>query len=503
MASTYGSIKYGAPATYGAPSPADTTLRWSFLVNWTGDGYTGENEAQRMSDLQVVRGRDNWLSKDGIDPYKPGVVTAVFDNDDRRYDPWNTSSPLYPNVRTGKFVRCLVKNGSAGLNYNVMLGQISDIQVYNRGMRRFARIVVKDGLEFLNGQPVKMEKRENFTYGELVELTLDAVGVPSEWTYSSNHNGNVILFHWAGGDASALDVIGQLEKAELGAVRHTRTGTFLWADRDEAVGSTTVITEDQILRDFTIGQPWEAVVNNAVVNVNPVTSHNITDVLWSISNPPIAIPFSFDPADGYSVKINFTHPTLSIPVVGDNIEPWPNYLTDYMFNDNPASSTPLVFQFPLEISLTNISDTADLLLSFTFNAGYSTGYLWELDVIGDAIYPDPAYSVEANDVTSQNEYGKKTVMLSSPMMQRETIARLIADGLVANLAAPIPAPIIQLENRPTIQFALDLYHNAINLQLDSIELDETYRIGRIEHRWGNENGQKVVTQFNLEPLLSW
>jgi hypothetical protein len=63
--------------------------------------------------------------------------------------------------------------------------------------------------------------------------------------------------------------------------------------------------------------------------------------------------------------------------------------------------------------------------------------------------------------------------------------------------------VIQLENRPTIQFALDLYANAINLQLASIGLDETYRIGRIEHTWLRESGQAVRTQFNLEPLLSW
>src|SRR3990167_9369781 len=132
----YGTFLYGPAGTgalYGATPTEDFNL-WTFQVDWLGDlsyappSNTFNNEALRMKSLTTVRGRQHFLSKDGFDRYEPGEAVGIFDNSDGRYDPYNTSSPLYPYVEPGRLVRILVKDGTSGTNYGVMRGVVKDIQ---------------------------------------------------------------------------------------------------------------------------------------------------------------------------------------------------------------------------------------------------------------------------------------------------------------------------------------------------------------------------------------
>lgn len=485
----YGTFKWGTRKWGATVDPTDNLL-WSFLVAWDGT-YTGQNEGSRMYDFKLSRGRDVYITENGFEPYSPGVVTAVFDNDDGRYDPWNASSPLYPNVRPGKFVRCLVKNGNTGTNYPLMRGLIADIQPYNKGKQRFVRIVVKDGLEALAKQSVTVGMVEDNQFGLCIKKTLDECSLnTTEWPYSLNNVGNTIPFFWAS-KTPALHVIHELEASELGTFRQRAGGTFFWSARTTGVTSTTGISEDEILTDIIIPQPWESLINEAKINLNALSSHNITDVLWDIENPPILIP------DGtpFTAEVSFMHPTKNIPVVADNVEP----LTYYSINNDPLVDVGSTF-VPV-ITLENIGKTGDLTIINTSGAG--DAYLWLFHVAGDAVYADYKSSKTAQDLVSQAAYGKRTMTIDTPWMQRETIAPLRASSIVANLADPIPMPTIKIENRAALQFGLDLFEHGIHLQLPTFGLDDTYRIGKIEHEWRRESGQSVITTYKLEPVLTF
>lgn len=459
------------------------------MVNWTGTGYTGENEGTRMVDFQLTRGRDVPVTPDGFEHYKPGQVVAVFDNDDGRFDAWDTSGPLYPNVTPGKFVRCLVKNGSAGTNYPLMRGIITDIQPFNRGSRRFTRIVVQDGLAWLAGQVVNVEKKEDFTFGLNVKTVLDACAIAAEWPYSLNNNGNIIPFFWAS-EKTALQAINELEDSEIGTFRQRRDGTFFWSARNATV-TTTTFTQDQVLRDIVIPQPWEAVVNNARMTLNPLTSHNITDTLWELEDVPMALAAQAE----FTMEVSFRHPTLNIPVAADNVEPLSSD-----FNVNPGGGGAQVVPVPT-ITLTAAGETG--LLYFKNNHATDTGYLYSLAIVGDAIYAQYQAVLSADDTASQALYGKKTMTIKTQWMQRDDICQNRVNDIVANLATPTPMPTIGIENRPTLQFAFDLFEHGIRLQLPAWGLDEEYRIGKIEHQFLNESGQAVRTTYRLEPVLTF
>lgn len=487
----FGTFKYGggaAGAVYGT-GPITSDLLYSFLVAWDGS-YSGDNEGTRMVDFQLSRGRDVLVTDSGFEHYRAGQVVAVFDNDDGRFDAWNTSSPLYPNILPGKFVRCLVKDGSTGTDYPLMRGIITDIQPFTRGQRRFTRIVVKDGLEWLSGQVVNLGLQENKTFGANVKEILDLCAIwDDEWPNGPNSVGNSIPFFWSSGK-TALQAINELEDSELGTFRQRRAGTFFWSSRTTGLTTTTTVNQDEILRDIVIQQPWEAIINHARMSFNPLVSSNITDVLWALEDVPVTLLAG----ETFTTEVTFKHPTLGISVVADNVEP---LFSD--FNVNPAGGGAQVTPLPT-ITLTAAGETG--ILTLTNTAG-STGYLYSLEIVGDAVYAPYQDTRYADDTASQAAYGKKTMTIKTAWMQRADICQDRVDSIVANLGTPTPMPVISIENRPALQFGFDLFEHGIRLILTAWGLDETYRIGKIEHQFLNESGQSIRTIYRLEPVLTF
>ena len=59
---------------------------------------------------------------------------------------------------------------------------------------------------------------------------------------------------------------------------------------------------------------------------------------------------------------------------------------------------------------------------------------------------------------------------------------------------------IQLEARYDDQFDVDLL-DRITLSIAALSVSDDYRVGKIEHRWLNDNGQAVRTIWRTEPFV--
>ena len=93
----YGTFKYGTTNKYGT-APTFATLLWGIEIDWNGDGnFT--NEADKCRAFTSSRGRDFYLNPngEGFEPIDTGRLTFQLDNDDGRYDVFNTGSPLSPS----------------------------------------------------------------------------------------------------------------------------------------------------------------------------------------------------------------------------------------------------------------------------------------------------------------------------------------------------------------------------------------------------------------------
>src|SRR5262245_59113627 len=153
----YGEFYYGNGAGSGYYGTDDGTeyLTWSFRVGW-GGGLV--EEASRLIDLEVERGRDFLLSSGGgWQRFSPGELTATFDISDGRF---NYDGPLAGVLRPGRRVRVVVSvkapYAEITTGYNVIMGIIDDIQNFFQGGKRLTRIVVKDGLEWLTRRSIAL-----------------------------------------------------------------------------------------------------------------------------------------------------------------------------------------------------------------------------------------------------------------------------------------------------------------------------------------------------------
>jgi hypothetical protein len=135
------------------------------------------------------------------------------------------------------------------------------------------------------------------------------------------------------------------------------------------------------------------------------------------------------------------------------------------------------------------------------NSG-SDGYITLLQAVGDAIYPPSVQLREAEDTTSQDDYGPRTLTLDAYWQESSTAAKAIADWLLSELKDPMPIPTVQLENQPDLQFGPDLCESRIHLTVAAKGIDDYFRVGKIEHRWLKENGIAVQTTFKLEPYFT-
>ena len=81
-------------------SNVDLTVEIGFASNPYDTSYTYTDVSAYVLKIDIKRGRQQALSEIGT-----GTCTVVFDNQDRRFDPTNTSSPYNPNVIPNKPIR--------------------------------------------------------------------------------------------------------------------------------------------------------------------------------------------------------------------------------------------------------------------------------------------------------------------------------------------------------------------------------------------------------------
>lgn len=512
----YGKFRYGEQK-YG-PSPADALLRWSVIVAWDG-GYTGENEALRATGITVRRGRQSMLTWSaeikwdgssfvdeagkvasmqarrgrqsllnsggtGFAHYEPGEAVIVLDNEDGRYDPWNVASPLYPDVRPGKFVRIAVTY--SGTTYEIMRGVIYDIQPMGNDK---ARLVVRDGLQLLKDTTLEeglyQDERVSgvFPAGLSYEIMRDTSWNTTEWPLLLYNSVKSLDYWWSTVDnKSALTLLEELEDVEFGQFFHSRDGRAKFYARNQAL-TPTVITQDQILRDIVFPQPWEVIRNRVRVNAYTKVLDPVNAILWELQDIT---------SIGAGETLTFT--------ATFRYDQWQPCGASVIFNhtvNTKADGTGANITADVNLTYGEIGNGVTLTLE---NTGASDGYITLLKATGDAIYPPYVTTRILENTTSQADYGIRSFTLDNYWIESSEDARSYAYFVLTKLSDPLMYPTIQIEARPTVQFPLDLA-DLITLQVPAKGIDQTFRVGYIEHTWLRENGQAVRTKVKLEPYL--
>lgn len=477
--------KFGTSNTFGA-STTDALLAWGVEVDWDGDGsFTGANEAPYMIGIRGYRGRPKYINRDGkgFERLLTGRYTITLDNATGRYDAWNTSSPLYPDVTYGKDVRITVRVFSSGVIYPVFYGVIENIEPVNTsdGEKRVV-ISVVDGWQFLRNYNANYPIQQNIAPETAIADVLSNIG----WAWGSNldSTADTINYWWANGNKQAATVIEDVAESFLGYVFVGADGKLNYKSRTNISDSVVDLTSAVLLKDITLPQPWEYSRNVIRVKVHPRIQEATSTIYTLVGTPP-----SIQNGETLTIFGNYVYNSVTVPainVVSGGFAT--NTQADGGGTDETASCT---------LVITDLGDTAKM--EITNNSGV-TVYLIQMDLDGDALYEPNISDVlyqSGNYATMPREF-----LLDLQWQQDVNVATDFSNIIGPFLKDLHPFPLVQLEDRPDEQFTPELF-DITTLTLDTLGIEgDSYRVAYIEHESLSQNCQSVRTKFALESYIT-
>ncbi len=476
----YGTFKYGEEK-YGVS--VNENLLWALEVDWDNDNvFDGQNEASRMTRLQTERGKDYYLSAsgDGFDVPPIGFAIATVDNYDGRYDPWNTSSPLYGYLKPGKKVKLWLRDGIGGTDYPILTGILTDIKPYGRNNE--VDLVIDCGLRWLQDREPAVELKENIYADDAINYILDDVKWPSIWGRMIDSAPDSIKYWWTQG-TKAKSEIEDLANSGMGYFFVANDGAATYRSRHYVDASITTITEDQLLKEVEFPQPWEFQRNIIKINAKPRIEQAEQD-LWTYREIT-----SVSAGETIEIWAEYTYDGENVPAV-DVVDPVAT--TDYTMNTN-ESGTGSDLTSDFTVTVYKFSKTAKLTIK---NDSANTGYITLLKIRGKPIYaPDNTGVVEEG--IGADEY-PRTLELDLPWQQDYNTAVDFAKFLASFLASPQYFPTILIQGRPELQFGLELY-DRVTLNIASLGINQDFRVGKIRHTSVSETLQLITTEIKLFP----
>jgi hypothetical protein len=483
----YGTVKYGA-AKYGAygTSGADTLL-WAIEIDWDGNGlFSGYNEAQHCTAFSSQRGRNFFVRQDGkgFEHYRTGNAYLTLVNRDGRFDPFNASSPLYPDVEPGKYIKIWVRDGATGNNYDVIAGRVESIEPFRKNDIEYVRISLTDGWRWLLDHNASIALQTDTRTDTAIGLILDAVDWPTIWGRALGQGDDIIPYWWED-QRSAATAINDLVDSENGRFYPAADGTATFEGRNQTNTSVVTITQDEMGREISVLQPWEVVRNVVEVVAHPRISQDGAEI-WRLQDTT-----RVGAGESLALFADFVYENRK--VAGTNLVT-PVDTTDYTMNAAAdGSGADLTANFTVAITST-FSQTAKLTIT---NTGGSDGYITLLRLRGDAI-DNPDNVILKTD--GSNGAQPRIFTLDSKHQQDVNQAVSYSQYLEDYLSNVRRFPAIRLENRVAEQFTPDLT-DRVTLTAATISLNDDYRVGMIEHNWLSENGQAVETRMRFEPFI--
>ncbi len=475
----YSSFKYSTKK-YGASTLS--ALRFGLDVDWNGDGtFDGTSEGSKLTALTIERGRRYYIKNDGsgFEHVDVGKMDCILMNLDGRYDPYNTGSPLYPNVQPGQLTRMRVRT-PAGNIYPLLAGTVDDIQAVE-GRVKQARLTAQDGVKLLQGN-VSVPVQAGIKADDGIAAILEDVAWPVSWGTDIETGADTRSFWWA--DGSGVDEIAALADAELGSWWVAADGKLTFRNRYSGVAPTATLSAGNFrFGGGKVPNPWEVVRNVVRVFTYPRTEKADVE-LWRWAEQPL-IPAG----ESRTVFANFTYnsqpapaESLTTPVAG----------TDFTANSQQdGSGTALTATF--SVAVYSFGTSGKVVIT---NNGGVDGYATLVKVRGNAIVVDNSSYAESQNSASINLYKRKTFKLDVPWIQDNDVARGIAEYLVAFLAVPRPYVIGKLIDQADLQFNMDI-GKVYTVDRSDLGINANYRVAWLRHK----NVDRGLTMFETEVLL--
>ena len=479
--------RFGANAfTFGTQqfgSGTDRDLTWALEIDWDGDGsFDGQNDAAHLFSVEVERGRQFFLANQGggFEPVAAGRMTARIVDQERKYDPYNSASPLNGLVIPGRAFRLRVKRESDGVVLDVIAGEIDDIKPDYGASVRTVTISGIDSLRRLQNIRISSAVQVTIQYDSAIAQCLAAAGFSS---YSVDTTVSDSMPYWWTSGRSANAEINSLVDAVLGYFFIAADGTPTYISRIPGDASVITLTDSLIQRGIVVLNPWDVVRN--IVRVYARARRKQSGVeMWRISDVP-QIPA------GESRTIWAKYSYNNDDTVAATAITSPVSSTDYTAN-SAADGSGTDLTADISIALTAFASTAKLVVT---NGGASAAYITLLKLRGDVIAADAYTYAESQSAASIAQYRERELVIENDWLQDLNTAISQADALLDRLEIARRFPRVWIKALPTAQF-LELFA-LVTAAFASDGISGDMRVGYIKHTSVDRRCQIISTELPL------
>jgi len=503
-------------------------LDYGLAIDWNGDGeYDASQEADRLLRWSSSRGRSRIYqpSGNGFSPYEIGKLTLTLDNYDGRYDPWNTTGPLYGHIMPGRDVTFKVAIYDADDSvdshdtYYVFTGTLVDIRV--NGHNKTVDLIVEDGWRFLAdwhfyrfpfttaSQEIVGEIRYILERNKIFNAS--AVAYESHYNYkypfgvaySTDSGYENIPRHWWW-DGTAKSAVEMIVFGSLGRSWVRSDGKFDYEDLTTSTDAAVATFDEDILLDnIYLPMPWENMRSEVVLK----GSNNIWYGLWNSLLASLNEPVKIEAGESTEITLPYKYEELS--------RPYGTRIKDIVFEAHASESTgsdnmTQCIQRSVELGFNNITMEAT-------NTGSTDVYVTSFDVYGEPLdVQDKTWTFE-----STSFYRDSSFVLDNPWLSVTAVGStsgyvydtettvndrvridLIGNSLLNHLSQARPYPVVQMRGRWAEQFGREL-EDKVTLSLPTFGISDDFRINKIEHKTVGGLQDIVTTYYLYPPITPW
>jgi len=474
-------------------------LSWKVYFDWTTAGTfdTSRNDAVNMTDYRVTRGRHQFIKEngEGLERVPPGCCQIKLDNRNGEYDPYNTSSVLYPKVEPGRYMTIKVEEGT--YSWYRFTGCVESIETVGGASNPEVLITAYDGLKYLQNTRISTQVYSfgymggagspDFSRGGAIAYVSTSAEWPSIYGATAINDSTLVIYtpnFWVN-EKSAYEAIADIADTEVGLYGCKASGALFYRAREDTTAALT-ITQADVLKDVDLPMPYNLKRNAAKVYIYAKSTPESSAVkLWKYNEVPLV-----DTAAGLTIWGRYRYDGRDVAGYGMIA---PADTTDFKMNTKPdGTGTDRTAQW--DVTTTYFGEVSKNVI--TADGANVDHYC--------TLLKNRGYPIDDNESTyvtydySGTSSSPRYLIINNPYIQLKNAASVFDSYIQLQAAHTLKYPRFQIEGRPTIQFAFDLF-DPIDIDIAKYGINQTYLVGAIEEEWVSPNGQAVLTTVYTEP----
>lgn len=415
---------------------------FTVLVDWNRDGDYGDT-GEDVTDLvmrsqapvSVGYGRDQSTA---LAPTVSGHGSFTLNNQDKRFSPRNTASPLFGKIKPArpvKIIRTLTDTqdvysdeysdffgGAGGTTETVLfIGHTDDSPINPDVDSKTVTLSLVDSLADFRGQTISTALYAGKRTGEAIDIILDQCG----WTGGRDlDDGATVMPWWWEDNTDALDALEKLVRCEGPPALLTIgvDGGIIFKDRHHRLVDAPSITSQDTWYNVTgFGEPvmsapfiydeaWRNIINTGLISVD-VRTPSAREAVWTLDSP-----LGFTASETKTFIAATSDPFLNAVVPANN--------TDYTIISGSISSITL-------------SRTSGASTTITVTAGGGGAQISGLQLRAQPVQVAYTVQVTASDAVSIADYGQRSFPGDLPFCNQYD-AQAVLDTAVQLRSEPLP-----------------------------------------------------------------